>query len=636
LRDRPDPGLADHVRSIWRRKQFVAIGLAAGLALGAFALPKAAAAPRYRATVRIDVQPLHAAVLSQAVGKHGGASGKAAGLQPTSALQDVNVAATVLRDLGAAAPRLAAVKHAQHAEWPGALARSIVPTAVLGSTQWDLTYSDSDAQLAGEVAQRYAEAFAQARNDHDKLLINRGQQNLRDSIRQLSEEVDVWAAKAQREANASAQHTPTISTAGQLDFLRSNLKSANDVLHNAENQLLFLDPSTSVLTPAVVVRANQPIATAIYLLLGLLIGLIGGLGAALLIEAARPKVVTLEDVAQATKLAPVGSVPSAGVLRKAPRAVIERPFSPAAEGYRKVAAELKRRGLGDSIGVLAIVSADRREGKSTLTANLAHALAGEERPVVVVSGDLRKPNVERIFGIDRKRGLADLLQSDDPGEPARLLWSVTERLLVLPAGVPERNPAELLATAKLRRVVESLRSFGWVVLIDTPPARSLADALSLANCADGVLLVARSGTSRAYALEEVASGLQHVDHWVVGAVLVDASRGAMSRRDLRRSTYGRYIDGIPTIPPPKPLASRNSNGNAHAADNGPVTSPPDQEPRQRPQPDQPQPQHPQPAHNESERLQVLDENWSTRLRSPQPPHNESEGIRASSSTDETA
>ena len=611
MRERGDPGLADHVRSIWRRKLFVTVGLVVGLALGAFALPRSAAAPRYRATVRIDVQPMHAAVLSQLVGQNSGKSAMGAGLEPTSALQDVNVAATVLGNLGTAAPRLSAVKHVQRAEWPGALARSIVPTAVPGSTQWDLTYGDRDARLAGMVVQRYAEAFARARNDHDKLLINRGQQLLRDQVKQLSDKVSALAAKAQQEATASLRNTPTIGTAGQLDFLRSNLKSTNNVLHNAENQLLFLDPSTSVLTPAVVVRANQPIAAAIYLLLGLLIGLTGGLGAALVTEAIRPKVVTLEDVAQATKLAPVGSVPSAGVLRKAPRAVVERPFSPAAEGYRRVAAELQRRGLGDDIKVLAIVSADRREGKSTLTANLAHTLTGGENPVVVISGDLRKPHLERIFGTERKDGLAELLQGDDPGDPLTRLWAVSGRLLLLPAGVPERNPAELLATPKLRKVVESLRGFGSVILIDTPPARSLADALSLANCADAVLLVARSGTSRARALKEVAGGLRRIDHWVVGAVLVDAPRG--------RAIYGRHIDSLPTMLTPKPLAHRDSNGNEATLGNGQPPLPLGQEPEHRPRPHQPQPKAHPPA----------------RPKHP-PSQSESEGLRASSSTDETA
>jgi len=349
----------------------------------------------------------------------------------------------------------------------------------------------------------------------------------------------------------------------------------------------------------VVTRANQPVAAAIYLLLGVLLGLMGGLGAALVTEAVRPKVVTLEDVAQATKLEPVGSVPGAGVLRTAPRAIVERPFSPAAEGYRRVAAELKRRGLGDDITVLAIVSADRREGKSTLTANLAHALASEERNVVVISGDLRRPHVERIFGIERQQGLADLLQGDDLDEMVSLLWSVTGGLLVLPSGVPERNPAELLASAKLRTIIESLRGFGWLVLIDTPPARSLADALSLANCSDAVLLVARSRTSSTYALGEVAGGLQRVDHRVVGAVLVDASSGAMNRRELRRSSYGRYVAGFTTTPAAGPPAGGDGNGNRNtpALGDGRFRRQLDQQPQHRPGPRQ---QHPQPPDSESE------------------------------------
>jgi hypothetical protein len=165
--------------------------------------------------------------------------------------------------------------------------------------------------------------------------------------------------------------------------------------------------------------------------------------------------------------------------------------------------------------------------------------------------------------------------------------------------VPERNPAELLASAKLRKIIESLRGFGWLVLIDTPPARSLADALSLANCSDAVLLVARSRTSRAHALGEVADGLQRVDHRVVGAVLVDASSSAMNRRDLRRSMYGRYVGGFPTTPAARPPADGdgNENRNAPALGDGRFRRQLDQQPQ--PRPGQ-RPQHPQPPDSESE------------------------------------
>ena len=98
--------------------------------------------------------------------------------------------------------------------------------------------------------------------------------------------------------------------------------------------------------------------------------------------------------------------------------------------------------------MLAIVSPDRREGKSTLTANLAYSLA-RERQVVIVSGDLTKPDVERIVGLRRSfSGLAELL-SDDSQELGALLTPVFDNLALLPAGIATRNPAELLSSKRL-------------------------------------------------------------------------------------------------------------------------------------------------------------------------------------------
>jgi capsular exopolysaccharide synthesis family protein len=259
---------------------------------------------------------------------------------------------------------------------------------------------------------------------------------------------------------------------------------------------------------------------------------------------------TLADLESATRLEPVGAVPSGGVRRRRRLAVAAFPYSPAAEGYRRVAAELLRRGVANEIKVLAVVSPDRREGRSTMTANLAYALANEGRRVAVISGDLRRPAAEDIFHIARSDGLAELLEGDDR-DPVTKLWSVTSRLVVMPAGSPNRNPADLLASPTLRRFMSSMRELDWLILIDTPPARSLADALILAGVADAVLLVARSGVSRARALEATAAGLDRANHRMVGAALVDVTPGVLARRNLRRPGRGGGGDGYPV--PKAPL-----------------------------------------------------------------------------------
>jgi capsular exopolysaccharide synthesis family protein len=214
-----------------------------------------------------------------------------------------------------------------------------------------------------------------------------------------------------------------------------------------------------------------------------------------------------------------------------------------------VATELERRGVGDEIKVVAVVSPDHREGRSTLAANLAYALAHEEQQVLLLSGDLRRPGVEPIFRIKRTDGLARLLEGDDR-DPVTLLWSATNRLMVMAGGTSTRNPAQLLASPRWTTLITSLREFKWLILIDTPPARSLADALILADSADAVLLVARSGVSRVRSLQAVAAGLARAEYPVLGAVLVDAARTVLSGREPHRPGRRRQAgrEPLPQVP----------------------------------------------------------------------------------------
>ena len=512
---RGGPGLPDHARSLWHRKRLVALGLVAGLVLGVYALPKVGAEPSYRATIRIDMKPLASAtLLAQAPGVAGGA---ATGAVPSSPLQDVNTAAVVLKELGPTAQQLQVVEELPQEQWAGALAAAILPTPLPGTTQVDLAYTDRDPELAGTVVQRYARAFKTRRNAGDQALTKRILASAQKRLDRMNRRVLALSARADEQTNPLLRQGPSTVTSTQLRLATNRWRTQADAYDFWTRQLLLLGPRTTVLTPAVVTRANRTVPGWVYVALGLLIGLMAGAGAALVAASAQPKIATLDDLEQATRLPPVGSVPSAGFRRRRPLTVLELPFSPAAEGYRRMAAALLRRRVGEDIQVLAIVSPDRREGKSTLTANLAYSLA-RERQVVIVSGDLTKPDVERIVGLRRSfSGLAELL-SDDSQELGALLTPVFDNLALLPAGIATRNPAELLSSKRLPELIASLRDLGFLVLIDTPPARSLADALHLANCADAVLLVARSGSSRVRSqlslllrtgLLERASGIGH-------------------------------------------------------------------------------------------------------------------------------
>ena len=199
--------------------------------------------------------------------------------------------------------------------------------------------------------------------------------------------------------------------------------------------------------------------------LGLLFGLGIGVGAALLVETASRKVITPSDAEEAADLPFIAAVRKNGT-RRTPLPVADRPFSPAAEDYRRVATALERQGLGSDIKVLTIASADPGDGKTMLAANLAHSLARQGRAVVLVSSDLRKPEVQKLVGLGQLPGLAEALQ-DDPLPAIALLVSINDHLLVLPAGMPNRHPSELLASKRFPETIQTLRQMGTVIL-DSP------------------------------------------------------------------------------------------------------------------------------------------------------------------------
>ena len=135
-----------------------------------------------------------------------------------------------------------------------------------------------------------------------------------------------------------------------------------------------------------------------------------------------------------------------------------------------------------------VTSAAPGEGKSTVAANLAAALAQAGKKVVLVSVDFRRPTTEQFFNVNNMIGLSDVLIGTHSLKAA-LQRPGDERLLVLTAGKMPPNPSELLGSKKMQDVVKSLEEWGDWVIIDTPPLLAVADAAAVARWADGVLMV---------------------------------------------------------------------------------------------------------------------------------------------------
>jgi capsular exopolysaccharide synthesis family protein len=168
-------------------------------------------------------------------------------------------------------------------------------------------------------------------------------------------------------------------------------------------------------------------------------------------------------------------------------------FSSAAmEQYRKLAATLHHAQSERGIKVIMTSSALPGEGKSLTSVNLALTLSESyHKRVLLIDVDLRRPTVQRIFGLPPIGGLNEGLTASEDRPIA--VSRVSKRLFVLPAGRPEADPMSGLTSARMKRLItQASGAFDWVI-VDSPPVGLLPDASLLAALVDGVLLVIRSG-----------------------------------------------------------------------------------------------------------------------------------------------
>ena len=524
------PAAANLARSIWRQRALVLVGLVLGVVLGTLVLPQIfSSRSTYVATVRMSVERLpEGAIVGQP--EFGGAD-DAEGAS-TDALKDIEIATDVAKAVDKSGELT-----------PIVLLSTLSFDPVSGTSLVEVSYPNSDAKLGAAIVKQYAGKLATKRNQADRKQVDQRIASLATLVRTETGPAKIAAQEQLGDAKVAAQYLP----------------------------LTRVDPA-----PAVVTTSGPPLSRQVTLALGLLLGLALGAGAALLVETAFPKVVSPSDAEEASDLPLVATVRKNGV-RRTPMPVIDRPFSPAAEDYRRVGTALERQGLGSDIQVLAVASADPGDGKTMLAANLAHSLARQGRAVVLVSSDMRQPQVEKLLGLGQLPGLAEALQ-DDPLPAIALLVSINDHLLVLPAGMPSKHPGELLASKRLHETIQTLRQMG-VVILDTPPARNSADAIALSSVADATLLVARAGVTRMRSLREATGGLRRDRIRQLGVVLVGTSSPLSLRLGGYRDTSFEAEPDEPefTQTRPVPLNPRPSAGPApkrpdhHPSPNGDVT-----------------------------------------------------------------
>lgn len=271
--------------------------------------------------------------------------------------------------------------------------------------------------------------------------------------------------------------------------------------------------------------------------LGLLLGLACGIGLAFVLESLDTTVRNMAEVSAISMLPALGTIPlqlsSNGHLRKrlttiagddgksGPLDLITyiRPKSEAAEAYRALRTSILLSSFGAPPKVILVTSALPQEGKTTISANSALVLAQRGSRVLLLDADLRRPGIERVFGIEPRGGLSTLISGVDKVEDVLAPFPEVPNLWILPAGPIPPQPAELLSSPLMKEYIDRWRHEFDHVIIDTPPCLSVTDAVVLSPEADRVILVARAGRTTKPALRHACDVLLQANARVMGIVL---------------------------------------------------------------------------------------------------------------------
>ena len=314
-------------------------------------------------------------------------------------------------------------------------------------------------------------------------------------------------------------------------------------------------PSITLETVSTAQAPLKPFSPNLMLLAatGALIGLAIGAAFAVLRDMFDTRVRDEKDLARISDAPLLGKVGTKGRRDPAGIAMRVMPRSSLAEVYRRIQTNLEFIDVDHRPRTIVVTSSVTKDGKSTTAVNLALALAERSARVLLIDGDLRRPSIADVCGLEGDVGLTTVLVGAISAEDA--IVPLSPSLSVLPAGALPPNPGQLLSSESMRGLVRSLAETFEYIVIDSPPLLATTDALGLAHIADGAIVVARYRATRRNQLKDTLDSLDNVNARVLGIVLNQVKERG------QHAYYGTSVVPERTAPVP-------------ATDEAPLTTPP--------------------------------------------------------------
>ena len=301
--------------------------------------------------------------------------------------------------------------------------------------------------------------------------------------------------------------------------------------------------------------------------LGIIAGLLFGVGAAFLLERLDPVFHSVEELKEETQVPILGMIPWQKDLQLVEKVVgvnvspmISSPASPSAKSTKQTTNRPSRSGYRSSgfleafrsfntniwllgsdhpIRSLVISSATPGDGKTTTSLNLAQAAAAMGQKVLLVDADLRRPRVHHFFGLVNTQGLSNVIATGLQAEEAIQKVPQWDNLSILTAGSMPPDPIRLLTSRRMQELMDSWEQSSAydLIIYDTPPLLSFADARIIASGTTGLILVLKLGKTDRSAFKHVLDDIKMAQAPLLGIVA-----NSVSRNDYGGAGYYNYYN----------------------------------------------------------------------------------------------
>lgn len=224
-----------------------------------------------------------------------------------------------------------------------------------------------------------------------------------------------------------------------------------------------------------------------------------------------------------------------GFSKSAPKKILcqNSPFA-VKEAYNAIRTNLLFTQQGEKCPIFVVTSPTANNGKTINSINLAVSFAQMGKRTLLIDADMRNPTIHRMFSISVKNGLSEILA----GLTDNISVSKTdvENLSVLTAGKIPPNPAELLSSARMDKLLEFVKEHYDCVFIDTPPINLVTDSTIFAQKVTGYIVIVKTDTTNTHDVKTTVTNIEQIDGNILGFILNDVN----SEKKKYYSYYRKY------------------------------------------------------------------------------------------------